>query len=146
MYLISACLLGDNCKYSGGNNYNEKVIAFSEKHSFMPVCPELTGGLKAPRPPVEIVNGRAVNSEGTDVTNEFNLGCQRTWEQAVKEAEQRGEKLEGAILKAKSPSCGAGKIYDGTFSHVVIDGDGFLTRYLKEKGLKVITEEDEIND
>lgn len=146
MYIISGCLLGENCKYNGGNNHTGWVADFARRHSYISVCPETEGGLKAPRPPVEIVNGRAVNKEGTDVTEEFKLGCERVLRRAYEKADELGEEIEGAILKAKSPSCGSGKIYDGTFSHTVTEGDGFLSELLKGHGIKVITEEDEITE
>ncbi|WP_312353206.1 DUF523 domain-containing protein [Aminipila sp.] len=140
MYIISGCLLGQNCKYNGGNNFTGWVIEFAEKHNYISVCPEMAGGLKSPRPSVEIKDGRAVNCEGLDVTDAFQIGCRRVWEDAVRKAQELGEEIEGAILKAKSPSCGSGTIYDGTFSRKEIAGDGFLASYLKEKGIKVISE------
>ncbi len=144
MYIVSACLLGENCKYSGGNNKNDKVCEFAENHSICAVCPEVEGGLPVPRDPIEIVNGRAMNRKGEDHTEAFERGRRACFEMAKKEAEKRGEIIEGAILKANSPTCGCGTIYDGTFSHVKIQGDGMFTRYLKENDILVITEEDEI--
>ncbi len=140
MYIISGCLLGENCKYNGGNNLTDWVAAFSKRHHYISVCPEVEGGLATPRPPVEIIDGRAVNCEGLDVTEAFRRGCEAVWQASCLKAWELGEEIEGAILKAKSPSCGNGKIYDGTFSHQVTEGDGFLAAYLKEKGLKVISE------
>ncbi|MHC1722905.1 MAG: DUF523 domain-containing protein [Aminipila sp.] len=142
MYIISGCLLGENCRYNGRNNYTEWVKAFSEKHHYISVCPEVEGGLGTPRPTVEIINGRAVNNEGIDVTDAFRRGCELIWEHASRRAKELGEDIEGAILKAKSPSCGSGNIYDGTFSHTVIEGDGFLAALLKEKGVKIVNELD----
>lgn len=141
MYIISGCLLGMNCKYSGKDNFDKKVMDFARKHSFMPVCPEVLGQLGIPRPPMEIRQGRVVTEAGLDVTDKLLEGCRVTYETAVKIAQQRGEKIEGAILKARSPSCGKGEIYDGTFSHQVVPGDGVFTTYLKGKGIRVITEE-----
>lgn len=140
MYIISGCLLGQNCKYNGGNNYTRWVDEFSKKHTYISVCPEVAGGLETPRIPVEIVECRAVNKEGLDVTEEFRRGCDVSWEEVVKKVRESGEEIEGAILKAKSPSCGSNKIYDGTFSHKVIDGDGFFAAYVKQKGIKVVSE------
>nr|WP_315022663.1 DUF523 domain-containing protein [uncultured Aminipila sp.] len=140
MYIISGCLLGQNCKYNGGNNHTDWVIEFTKKHNYIPVCPEVEGGLSTPRQTVEIVKGRAVNNQGVDVTEAFRLGCERVWEAAIRKSQELGEDIEGAILKANSPSCGSGKIYDGTFSHKTIDGDGFLAAYLKEKDIKVVSE------
>lgn len=140
MYIISGCLLGENCKYSGGNNYTDWVVKFCKVHNFISVCPEVAGGLKVPRAPVEIIEGRAVDANGRDVTKEFVLGCEAVWRAALDESQRLGEPIEGAVLKAKSPSCGKGIIYDGTFSHQTTEGDGFLSKYLKEKNIKVISE------
>lgn len=142
MYIISACLLGDNVKYNGGNNDNEAVRKLAQEHSYFPVCPEVLAGFSVPRPPVEIVGGRAMRQNGEDLTDGFEEGARLVYEQAVEEAARLGETIELAILKAKSPSCGAGRIYDGTFSGKVVPGDGFLGAYLKAQGIKVITEED----
>ncbi|MCR5481816.1 MAG: DUF523 domain-containing protein [Clostridia bacterium] len=144
MYIISACLLGENCKYSGGNNENERVCEFAKNHSVFAVCPEVEGGLPVPRDPIEIVNGRAVNQKGEDHTEAFEKGRRLCFEKACAEASKRGESIDGAILKANSPTCGCGTIYDGTFSHVKTAGDGMFTRYLKKNDILVITEEDEI--
>ena len=145
MYIISGCLLGNNCKYNGGNNRNEKVIEFSRNHSYCIACPESLSGLGTPRPPAENIGGRIVDHEGRDVTDEFMKGAEKSLQQAMAEAESRGEKIEGAILKAKSPSCGSGKIYDGTFTGTLVDGDGCFTAMLKRMDIKVITEK-EIKD
>ncbi|WP_202931053.1 DUF523 domain-containing protein [Aminipila terrae] len=129
MYIISGCLLGQNCRYNGGNNFIDWVKAFSRKHNYIPVCPEVEGGLETPRPPVEIRDGRAVNREGSDVTEFFRRGCEMVWENSCRRAQELGEEIEGAILKANSPSCGSGMIYDGTFSRQLTEGDGFLTAF-----------------
>lgn len=142
MYIISACLLGENCKYNGGNNYSEKVRLFCEGKPCVSVCPEVAGGFSVPRQPVELRGDRAYRPDGEDVTSGFVTGAAAVWEEALKEAEKSGEDIEMAILKANSPSCGAGTIYDGTFSGRKVPGDGMLTRLLKQKGIKVITEED----
>lgn len=147
MYLISACLLGENCKYSGGNNLTDWVAAFAKEHSCMPVCPEVAGGLSVPRHPCEIRedaaggNTAVVNDIGEDVTAAFESGAEETLRAAQKEARARGEKIEGAILKKNSPSCGSGSIYDGTFSHTLICGDGIFVRRLREIGIPVWNEE-----
>lgn len=140
MYLISACLVGVNCKYSGGNNECQWVKAFVEGKECMLVCPERLGELPTPRPPAEFVNGRVVDKSGKDVTDHFIIGAEKTMEMAEKKAAELGQEIELAILKANSPSCGCGKIYDGTFSGVLIDGDGILTEMLKNKEIPVITE------
>lgn len=140
MYIISGCLLGENCKYNGGNNFIEWVKNFSEKHNYIAVCPEVQGGLTTPRIPAEILDGRVINKEGLDLTEEFKRGCEVSWNEAIKKANELGEEIEGAILKARSPSCGSGTIYDGSFSHKIIEGYGFFAAYLKQKGVKIVSE------
>lgn len=140
MYIISGCLLGQNCKYNGGNNHTDWVIEFSKKHNYIPVCPEVDGDLGIPRSPAEIVEGRVINCQGTDVTDAFLRGTEIVWEKIVQKSQELDEEIEGAILKSNSPSCGSGKIYDGTFSHKAINGDGFLAAFLKEKDIKVVSE------
>ena len=142
MYLVSACLLGQDTKYNGGNNRNEAVIEFAEKHSVFPVCPESRGGLPVPRPPAERVGDRVINREGEDVTGMFLAGARSSLAIALSEAERRGEKIEGAILKANSPSCGSGLIYDGSFTGTTVRGDGCFTELLKELGIKVRSEKE----
>lgn len=146
MYLISACLLGENCKYNGGNNYARWVEAYAAGHSHMPVCPEVYGGLPVPRPPAEISGNKVLNDRGEDWTRAFTKGAEQCCLLAEEEAERRGETIEGAILKTRSPSCGCGEIYDGTFTQTLTAGDGYLTRLLKEKKIKVITEKEIIED
>lgn len=134
--LVSACLLGIDCKYSGGNNLNEKVLSYIADKEVIPICPEILGGLSTPRPPSEIIGEKVMNNENKDVTREYRKGA----EEALKIAKLFNVKK--ALLKAKSPSCGCGKIYDGTFSSTLIDGDGITTRLFKENGIEVITEID----
>jgi uncharacterized protein YbbK (DUF523 family) len=142
LYIVSKCLLGYNCKYSGGNNRNEKVIDFCDKHSFVAVCPEVLGGLESPRAPAEIIKDKVVDKEGKDVTDEFQLGAKIALNIIIKESLESSDEIEGAILKANSPSCGAGTIYDGTFSHVRINGDGCFTKLLRPLNIETMTEED----
>lgn len=143
MYLVSACLLGENCKYNGGNNENKAVFDFLQGKSYCAVCPETLGGLPAPRPPVEIQpDGRFVDSQGRDLTDEFLMGAERALDQGLKEARRRAEPIELAILKAKSPSCGHGKIYDGSFSGRLVDGNGAFADLLDQIGVEVITEKE----
>lgn len=141
MYVVSACLLGANCKYNGGNNDNEAVKDFCEGHKILAVCPETAGGLKAPRPPAEQIDGRVMNRESEDVTEYFRRGAEICLEKVLA-AQAGGDTAELAILKANSPSCGSGRIYDGTFTGTLTDGDGLFARMLKEQGIKVITEND----
>lgn len=143
MYLISACLTGVNCKYNGGNNENRWVKEFMKDKDCMLVCPEGLGQLPTPRPPSEFINGRAIDKNGKDITDNLISGAEETLLKAEKRAAELGQKIELAILKANSPSCGCGKIYDGTFSGVLIDGDGIFAEMLKKKGIPVITEQQE---
>lgn len=131
--LVSACLLGTNCKYSGGNNYSDEVMEFLKDYEIIPICPEQLGGLPTPRPASEIVGDKVINIEGNDVTTNYIKGAEET----LKIAKMLG--IKKALLKAKSPSCGNGKIYDGTFTNTLIEGDGITTKLLKENDIKVIT-------
>ena len=190
MYIVSACLLGANCKYNGGNNDNEAVKDFCEGHKVLVVCPETAGGLKAPRPPAEQIkvseanadadDVRILNNEGEDVTEYFLRGAEICFDKVMaacghsdqgdckerdgreeSDSKERGdceesdgtardgcEQSDGAevpqlaILKANSPSCGSGCIYDGTFTGTLTEGDGVFAAKLKEAGIKVLTELD----
>ena len=134
--LVSACLLGINCKYDGNNNKNDKVLEYIKDKEVIPICPEIMGGLSTPRIPSEILNDKVVDSEGLDVTDNFKKGANEVLYLA------KLFNVKKAILKAKSPSCGVGEIYDGTFTHTKISGDGMTTRLLKENNIEVITELD----
>jgi uncharacterized protein YbbK (DUF523 family) len=140
MYLISACLAGVNCKYSGGNSECGWVKEIMKGKDYMLFCPEAAGGLSTPRPPAEIIDGRVYNKLGVDVTEYFIRGAEKTMADAEKRAVELGQEIELAISKANSPSCGSGTIYDGTFSGVTVEGDGFFVRLLKARGIPVITE------
>lgn len=137
--MVSACLLGDNVKYNGGNNKNDELINFLKDYEVIKVCPECFGGLPIPRDPSEIVNNRVVTEKGIDVTKEFTLGAVKTLEIA------KANNIKIAILKKNSPSCGSNTIYDGTFSHKVIEGSGITAKLLKENGIIVFNEENYIN-
>ncbi|MFA5021694.1 MAG: DUF523 domain-containing protein [Patescibacteria group bacterium] len=144
--LVSACLLGVNCDYKGGNRLNQKVLDFVKDKNFIPVCPEIYGGQSTPRPGAEINGGqgdrvligevKVVEPDGTDVSGEFIKGAQ----EVLQIAKLTGATL--AILKAKSPSCGHGKTYDGNFSRTLVEGNGVLAALLLQNGIKVMTEED----
>ena len=136
MKLCSACLLGVKCRYDGKSMTNDKVIALAKKEILFPVCPEQLGGLPTPRIPSEQRGGGVFNKEGVDVTEQFMRGAEET----LKIAQIMG--VKAAILKQISPSCGCGKIYDGTFSGKIIKGDGVTAALLKKNGIKVITEEE----
>ncbi len=142
MIIVSGCLLGIPCKYDGGTNLSKTVKGYLTDKSYAMVCPETMGGLTAPRSPAEIVGDKVLNTEGEDVTEAFRIGAEKAWKLACERAEEKGEEITLAILKARSPSCGSGRIYDGTFAGVVTDGDGVFAALLKEKGIKVITEEE----
>jgi uncharacterized protein YbbK (DUF523 family) len=142
MYIISACLLGENCKYNGGNNLNEKVMEIVKNRNYIAVCPEVAVGFPTPRPLAEIRDGRVYNIEGKDVTEEFEKGAAIELARAKELADRLGENIELAILKSKSPSCGCGRIYDGTFTHRLAPGDGIFARLLKENGIETISEEE----
>lgn len=130
---VSACLLGENCKYSGGNNYSEAVKKFVEGHEVISMCPEVEGGLPIPRTPAEIVNGVVTTRDGMSVDKEFRDGAKKILDILL------AEKVDIAILQTRSPSCGVGKIYDGTFSGTLIDGNGVFAQLLIDNGIKVIT-------
>ena len=134
--LISHCFLGENCKYNGGNNYNAELLNVLKNHELIPVCPETFGGLKSPRLPAEIVGDKVLFSDGSDATEAFVKGA----EKALEIAKAQGVKV--AVLKANSPSCGSGIIYDGTFTGKKVSGYGVAAKLLKENGIKVYSEQD----
>lgn len=144
--LVSACLLGTNCKYNGGNNLTPKVLELKKEHEIIPVCPEELGGLLTPREPCEIqegsgkevLEGKAVvlNKSGEDVTEQFIKGAEETLVLAKKYC------CPVAVLKARSPSCGCGIIYDGTFSSEQIEGNGVTAQLLLDNEIVVMTEKD----
>lgn len=136
--LISACLLGVNCKYNGGANpvSEARLAALKEKYTLVPVCPESYGGLATPRPPSERVGERVLARDGADVTAQYEKGAQA----ALRLAELFGCKR--AILKERSPSCGHGTIYDGTFSGALTPGDGVTAALLAAHGVAVYGEGD----
>jgi len=142
MYIVSGCLLGQNCKYSGGNNLCPEVADFCKQKQYITVCPESAGKLPTPRPPAERVGDRVINREGTDVTDRFLKGAELSMGTCRLLAEASGQELKGAILKANSPSCGCGQIYDGTFSGKLVLGNGIFTEMLLAEGIPVITEKD----
>lgn len=134
--LVSACLLGKNCKYNGGNNLNQGVLEFIEGHEVIGVCPEQLGGLSTPRLPAEIVAGLVTNKEGVSVDNEFRKGAQEALAVAL------DNKVDLAILQSRSPSCGVKEIYDGSFSGKKIKGQGVFAKLLSARGIKVLDAED----
>ena len=133
---VSACLLGHNCKYSGGNNRSRKVLDYIEGHEVIPVCPEVTGGMPTPRVPVELKNGKAINRDGEDVTEFFLRGVEKTMEKLD------GENIDLAILQPRSPSCGCKQIYDGSFTKTLIEGKGMFAQALASAGIPMLDGDD----
>lgn len=134
--VVSACLLGENCKYSGGNNYHAELVEFLKNHEIIPVCPEVLGGLPIPRAAAEIVNGVVTNTAGVCVDPEFRAGAQKALQIAIE------NHADIAILQSRSPSCGVKEIYDGTFSKRKIPGKGVFAALLEEHGIRAVDLED----
>ena len=134
--MVSACLLGENCKYNGGNNLSERVLNFVKGHEVIPVCPEVMGGLPTPRLCSEIVNDVVTASDGHSVDKEFRKGAR------IGLAMAKENEVDLVILQSRSPSCGVKQVYDGTFSGNKIDGQGIFARLLTENGYKIIDVED----
>ena len=145
--MVSACLLGEKCKYNGGNNRNPGLLHLLSGHKVIPVCPEVLGGLPTPRVPAEIVNGTVINPaeivngtvinrEGVSVDDAFRRGAKKALEMA------RQEKPDLIILQSRSPSCGVKEIYDGTFSGKLVPGHGIFAEMALQAGFRVIDAED----
>jgi len=134
--IVSACLLGENCKYSGGNNFDPGVVAFAEGREVIPVCPEVLAGLGIPRTPIEIRDGVVVRKDGVIVDAAIRSAVAQILEQL------KNEDIECAILKARSPTCGVHQVYDGTFTGTLVDGSGVLAQALKNAGYTVLDNED----
>ena len=131
MILVSACLAGVNCNYEGKNSGNSQVVQLVREGRAVMVCPEQLGGLTTPRTPAEIKNGKVFTKDGADVTEAFILGAN----EVLKICKMFN--CEEAILKSNSPSCGCGKIYDGSFSGSLTEGDGVTAALLKAHGIDV---------
>lgn len=141
--LVSACLVGVNCKYNGGNNLNLEILKLVQEGKAILVCPEQLGGLSTPRNPSEIVDrisSKVVASDGTDVTKEYQKGAYETLKIA------NLYQVKKAILKSKSPSCGNTTIYDGTFTHTLTGGEGITTKLLRENGIEVVNEDEYVKE
>lgn len=146
MILVSACLLGINCKYSGDNNNSEKLIEYLKDKEFIIACPEQLGGLSTPRDPSEIVgeggesilagDGKVLTNSDKDVSYSFVRGAEETLKIV------KLYNCTQAILKEGSPSCGSSLIYDGSFSGVKVNGQGVTTSLLRQHGISVISEKD----
>ncbi len=134
--LVSACLLGENCKYNGGNNYNAAVVDFVTNQDVLPICPEMMAGMGCPRTPIEIVDGVLMDRDGNNVDAAMGEAVARVMEML------RKEDILCAVLQSRSPTCGVNAVYDGSFSGKLIPGSGVLAQALKEAGYRVIDAED----
>lgn len=132
--LVSACLLGVNCKYNGGSNDTPAVRGLAGRYDLVPVCPEQLGGLPTPRVPSERLGDKVLTRDGRDVTGAFRRGAERTLEIALEQG------AVGAVLKERSPSCGCGAVYDGSFTGTLRPGDGVTAELLRSRGVKIFTE------
>lgn len=131
--LISACLMGFNCKYNGGSNAlsEQELEALRRRYRLIPVCPEAAGGLPTPRVPSERRGERVVTRDDRDVTDAFQKGAE------IAAALVKKYRIRYALLKSNSPSCGSGTVYDGSFSGILIRGDGVTAEYLKRFDVEV---------
>lgn len=134
--LVSACLLGLNCRYDGSGCYHAGLEKLKSLHHMIPICPELYGGLPTPREPAEIVGDKVLTKSGRNVTAQYEKGAQEVLALA------RMFNCRVAVLKAKSPSCGKKVVYDGRFSGKLVDGNGVLAQLLIDEGLTVLTEDE----
>ena len=134
--LISACLIGDNTRYDGKNNLSPKIQSLLEKYELVPFCPEVEGGLSIPRNPSERQGDKVITDNGRNVTKQYQLGAERALNICL------ALKIKIAVLKEKSPACGVHKIYDGSFTHKLIDGQGVIAELLTKKGIRVLSEDE----
>ena len=134
--LVSACLLGENCKYNGGNNYAPGVVEFVKGREVLPVCPEMMAGMGCPRTPIEIVEGVLMDRNGNNIDAAMREAV------ALAMARIRQEDIQSAILQSRSPTCGVHQVYDGTFSGKLIEGSGIFAQALKDAGYQVLDAED----
>ena len=137
--LVSACLIGENCRYDGKNSLCKEIKELAKYYDIIPICPEVSGGLKTPRHPSEITNGRVMTIKGRDVTSNYHDGAY--WASTI----VRLKHIKLAILKERSPSCGVHLIHNGKFDGGVIAGKGITTQKLEQIGVKVINEEEAKN-
>lgn len=132
--LVSACLLGISCRYDGRSKGHPLAAELLKKHTVIPVCPEILGGLPTPRPPAERQGDGVFTESGADVTDNYRRGA----EEVLRLARLYG--CEVAILKERSPACGSGQIYDGSFSHTLTGGFGVAAELLASSGVRVMGE------
>ena len=134
--IVSACLLGRNCKYNGGNNLDAQVVKFVEGREVIPVCPEVLAGLGIPRTPIEIRNGVVVDRNGIVVDKAIRAAVEQILE------ELKDQDIDCAVLKSRSPTCGVRQVYDGSFTGTLVDGAGVLAQALLDAGYPVIDAEE----
>ena len=134
--LVSACLLGENCKYNGGNNYSASVAEYVKDMEVIPVCPEMAAGFGCPRLPMEIVDGVLINRDGVSLDEPMRLAITRILDSL------QGQEIQCAVLKSRSPTCGVRQVYDGTFSGNLISGMGLFAQALAEQGYQVVDSEE----
>lgn len=135
MIIISACLTGVSCRYDGNHKLRIDLKELIDRGEAVAVCPEELGGLPTPRDPAENIDGRYITNTGSDVTDAYKLGAQKAWKKVLDHVSLHD--INEAILKSKSPMCGCGKIYDGSFQGKTCEGDGEFTKLLKAKGISV---------
>ena len=134
--LVSACLMGENCKYNGGNNYSAAVVEYVKGKQVLPICPEMMAGMGCPRTPIEIVDGVLMDRNGNNVDAVMREAVAQAMEMI------RKENIRCAILQSRSPTCGVNEVYDGSFSGKLVPGSGVLAQALKAVGYQVIDAED----
>ena len=134
--LVSGCLLGENCKYNGGNNYNPRIVEFLKGKEVISICPEMMAGMGCPRNPIEIVDGVLTDCHGKNVDSLIRKSVMEIMERI------RDEEIQCAILQSRSPTCGVNQVYDGTFSGKLIPGSGVFAKSLMDAGYLVIDGED----
>ena len=134
MIAVSRCLIGENCTYAGKNNLCKEIKELYDQGLALPLCPEVLGGLPIPRTPCEVTGEKVIDQKGIDRTKEYTQGAKIALDKCLE------KNIKIAVLKAKSPSCGKNHIYDGTFSHQLVEGDGIFVQMLKEKGIAVYSE------
>ena len=134
--LVSGCLLGENCKYNGGNNYNPRIVEFLKDKEVISICPEMMAGMGCPRNPIEIVDGVLTDCHGKNVDSLIRKSVMEIMERI------RDEEIQCAILQSRSPTCGVNQVYDGTFSGKLIPGSGVFAKSLMDAGYLVIDGED----
>ena len=134
--LVSGCLLGENCKYNGGNNYNPRVVEFLKGKEVISICPEMMAGMGCPRNPIEIVDGVLTDCHGKNVDSLLRKSVMEIMDRI------RDEEIQCAILQSRSPTCGVNQVYDGTFSGKLVPGSGVFAKSLMDAGYLVIDGED----